>query len=81
MKTENGRRSRDERTNAIAVCVEHANLFAVYHLIKLLDLLVLGRLIVILLRDRRVGLGVDLASLELVRHSEGMCSRQVSGSN
>jgi hypothetical protein len=81
MKAENGGRCRNERTNTIAVCVEHANLLAVYHLIKLLDLLVLGRLIVILLCDRRVGLGVDLARLELVRHSEGMCSREVSGSN
>jgi len=69
---------RGKHTNTIAVCVEHANLLAVYHLKELLDLLVLGGLIVVLLRDRGVGLGVDLASLELVRHSGDVCSGEVS---
>jgi len=66
------------RADTIAVCVEHANLLAIYHFKELFDLLVLGRLVVILLRDRGIGLGVDLASLELVRHLEDVCCREIS---
>jgi hypothetical protein len=37
------------RTNAVPVCAQYADLFAVDHLVELLDLLILGRFGVILL--------------------------------
>jgi hypothetical protein len=67
------------RTDTVAVCVEHADLLPIYHLEELLDLLVLGRLIVILPCDGGVRLGVDVALLEITRHLEYVCSRKGPG--
>jgi hypothetical protein len=48
-------------TNTIPVCVQHTNLLSIYHLEELLDLLILGRLVVILLYDGRVLLRINIA--------------------
>ena len=66
-------------TDAIAVRVEYAYFLAVHHLEELLDLVLLGRLIVILLRDRRVGRRVDFALVECLGHSDGGCGRERLG--
>jgi hypothetical protein len=58
------------RTDTVAVCVQDTNLLVICELEEFLDLLRLVGLVVVLLRDRRVGLGVDLAGFELVWHLE-----------
>ena len=58
------------RTDTVAVCVQDTDLLVIGQREKVLDLLDLVGLVVVLLGDRRVGLGVDLAGLELVWHVE-----------
>ena len=58
------------RTDAIAICAQDANLLFICKREKVLNLLDLVGLVVILLGDRGVGLGVDLAGFELFRHVE-----------
>ena len=58
------------RTDAIAICAQDANLLVICKREKILNLLDLVGLVVILLGDRRVGLGVDLTGFELLRHVE-----------
>jgi hypothetical protein len=67
---------REERTDAVTVCVEHADLLAIYHLEEILDLLLLGCLVIVLPRDGGVRLGVDVALLEIGGHLECMCGRK-----
>jgi hypothetical protein len=68
----------NSRTNAVAICAQDANLLFICKREKLLNLLDLVGLAVILLGDRRVGLGVDLAGFELFRHAESCGNREIS---
>lgn len=66
------------RTDAIAICAQDANLLFICERKKVLNLLDLVGLAVILLGDRGVGLGVDLAGFELFGHVESCGNREVS---
>ena len=52
---------------------QEANLQAVNRLVKFVDLLLLGRLVVPLIGDGGVDFGIDVGGFEGFRHVEGGC--------